>query len=458
MTQIIEVIPQPVRIALTALGALGLALGAVAGFLALRQRRLKRQSLGLAADVGLLSSTLLPAVPEHVGAASVSVAYRPAEGLAAGGDFYDAFALADGRTCLILGDVEGHGREAIALTALMRYTLRAYVQAGVGPRSALQLASHVLGPQLGMHLVTAVVAVYDAHRSTLTYACAGHPAPVLIGADQHSPSICSSPPLGAGMPTGRRQVTVPLPPDSAAFFYTDGVVDPRVDGGRFGSERLADELRARGPNSDAQDVLIRILHHSDEQTDDMAACVLRPLPGPVAGAPVRVEELELDAAMLERWGTTFLTACGAGSVDIESALADCRQTLNHSPTAVLTVRIETERVGLTVSRTGCGRAVDALGAGVHPAGGRRRPGRRFFARLSQPRLCERRRRRGTRVVLKGRVSPKTCSSLREVRPARIPPYTAFAAGARSKAPRNDCCHGKPVARRGRKARGLGHAR
>jgi hypothetical protein len=214
---------------------------------------------------------------------------------------------------------------------------------------ALQLASHVLGPQLGIHLVTAVVAVYDSRLGTLTYACAGHPPPVLIGAEQLSPSICSSPPLGAGMPTGRRQVTVPLPPESAAFFYTDGVVDPRVDGGRFGADRLADELRARGPNSDAQDVLIRILQRSDEQTDDMAACVLHPLPGAGAGAPERVEELELDAATLERWGALFLTACGAGTSDIESALADCRRTVGRSKTAVLTVRIEAERVGVTVT-------------------------------------------------------------------------------------------------------------
>src|SRR6185436_14044209 len=52
-----------------------------------------------------------------------------------GGDFYDAFATADG-WMLVVGDVAGHGAEAAALTALARYTLRSAGQLTRDPSRA----------------------------------------------------------------------------------------------------------------------------------------------------------------------------------------------------------------------------------------------------------------------------------------------------------------------------------
>lgn len=56
---------------------------------------------------------------------------------------------------------------------------------------------------------TVAVVVFDPSAGTLSDALAGHPPP--LGAGLVEPlSVCSSPPLGLGLPTGLRQTTVCL--------------------------------------------------------------------------------------------------------------------------------------------------------------------------------------------------------------------------------------------------------
>ena len=95
-----------------------------------RARSLAGQRAALLSDVGVLQDALLPTVPGNIGELDVSVAYRPAQGLAAGGDFFDVFSISSGRTGIIIGDVSGHGRESVINAALVRYTLRTLMGEG----------------------------------------------------------------------------------------------------------------------------------------------------------------------------------------------------------------------------------------------------------------------------------------------------------------------------------------
>jgi hypothetical protein len=313
VTRVISVIPTPLRFLLAGLAML-------VGLLALRARRLETQRRDLSDDLGLLQSALLPALPDRIGQAWVSAAYRPAEGLAAGGDFYDAFALDDHRACLLVGDVAGHGRDAIPLTADVRFTLRAYLEAGLGPRAALRATAHVMEPRLLGRFVTVVVAVLDSRSGRLTYATAGHPPPLLTGSEERLITAASCPALGTGLPTGLRQTTLTLPPGATACFYTDGLADALSGGRRLGPAGVAAHLAALGRRVDADKLLQRIVRESTAQPDDMAACLLRPQLGTAAAHEDRIEELELMHAEDDARARRFLRACGVGDHEAEAAL------------------------------------------------------------------------------------------------------------------------------------------
>ena len=172
---------------IAALLALALALGVRSCFAALRARRLERQRAELLEDVGLLQAALLPTPPARLGPVGTSVAYGPAAGPGAGGDFYDVFALADGQLAVIVGDISGHGREALPHTALVRFTLRAYLEAGlVAARRPADRRRRARAPARRTCSRRSSLATYNPRERVLVYACAGHPPPVVLGAQRGS--------------------------------------------------------------------------------------------------------------------------------------------------------------------------------------------------------------------------------------------------------------------------------
>ena len=341
----------------TAMGSLAaLALGA--GLLAAgRARRGERRRRALREDIGLLQTALLPPVAARVGALHASVAYRPWDGPGAGGDFYDVFALPGGRAGVVLGDVEGHGRDVIGATAALRHSLRAYLEAGLEPRAALELAGEVLGRDPAATMATAVLAVHDPRSGVLTWAGAGHPPPILLGDSVDEPlTAAAAPPLGAATATGLRQTSVHLPRGSAACFFSDGLIDARAGGGRLGLDRLAELANELGDRLNASTLLDAVAREASEIIDDMAVCVLRPAVRP-AGEPIaapqgRVEELalppgQISTSLMQR----FLWACGVEADEALAAMSAARETAREGSGVLL--RVETEgRTPVEISELG----------------------------------------------------------------------------------------------------------
>ena len=341
-THIVGVVPMPVRILIAALIALALALAVRSRFSSVRTRRLMRQRGELLEDVGLLQAALLPEPPERLGPVGTSVAYRPADGPGAGGDFYDVFGLDDGRLAVIVGDVSGHGREALPHTALVRFTVRAYLEAGLSPRKALQTAGSVLDRQLAGSFATVVAAIYHPRERTLTYASAGHPPPVVLGDDDGRTPVavepataCSAPPLGAGMRTGTRETVISVPGPARLCFHTDGVTEARVGEDLFGSERLTVALADLSRDATAPALLDSVVQRTDARPDDMAACLLSVEDG--SGQPSIVRELvELDgAAIASGRAERLLNESGMSAAAAVAAIDSARPALDRSDSVLL---------------------------------------------------------------------------------------------------------------------------
>jgi len=311
---------------------------------ALRARRLERQRAVLLGDIDAMQAALVPVIPSRLGDVSVSVAYRPADGPAAGGDFYDLFALEPGKVAIVLGDVAGHGRNALNQAALTRYTLRAYMQAGLEPRAALSLAGSVLAEPAEMQFATVLVATYDTAAGRLTYASGGHDPPISIGFDTPElPSVCCSAPVGCALPTGRRQTTLSVPPGAAVCFFSDGLLEARTADGLLGRERLSELVDELGPRSSAAALLERVRDEALRTPDDMVACIVSSAVGAPA-ATAHVEELEVDRDALAAANVpVFLRACGVPAAEIAPLLARASELVGDGATALL--RIERAPAG-----------------------------------------------------------------------------------------------------------------
>jgi hypothetical protein len=350
----VEVIPTTIWILLSLLTALASLFAVTSARQTRRAHRLAAERGTLLGDVGVLQDAVLPVVPPRVGALALSVAHRPAGGPAAGGDFYDVVPLEGNRTALVVGDVTGHGSGALGQATLVRFTLRAHLESGAGPREALAIATGSLAPHFEEGFATAAVAIHDPDAGTLTYATAAHEAPIVVGPGGHHPVlVSSSPPLGIGAgPSARRQTTIPFPEASLACMLTDGALEARVRGELVGRARVEEWLSELGERPAAGD-MAEMIRSRAAVSDDLAVCFATSTAGPDTGS-WRIEELHSPTA---EEAVRFLAACGAGDEHKRAAAEALR--FSHAGT-MLRVRFEDGAVvSAEVSRANSPKSVAA---------------------------------------------------------------------------------------------------
>ena len=176
----------------------------------------------------LQQSLLPPHLPDIVGI-ELAARYRPVgEGIDVGGDFYDVFAVGDD-WAVVIGDVCGKGADAAALTALVRYTVRAIATADKLPSEVLRLVNDaILRQRSDNRFSTAVyarVAPTDS-GARVEMASGGHPLPVVIRANGDAEMLGEPGTLlGVVSDPTLHDVAVELGPGDSLVLYTDGVTE-----------------------------------------------------------------------------------------------------------------------------------------------------------------------------------------------------------------------------------------
>ena len=204
-------------------------------------------------------------------------AYLPgAQEAIVGGDWYDAFRLPDGRIAFSIGDVAGHGLRAAIVMGEVRQAFRAAALNPNSPSLVLERANTIVNMRANPVMVTAMFGIVDPREGTVTYASAGHPAPVLAlpcGSVQMLPK--DGVPLGIVDQIDASDWTFTLPPGALFVVYTDGLIEYSRDV-LEGERRLVEAVREGVARHDAEPAraLVQRVFARTENTDDVATLTI----------------------------------------------------------------------------------------------------------------------------------------------------------------------------------------
>ncbi|MFF9814765.1 PP2C family protein-serine/threonine phosphatase [Streptomyces sp. NPDC014006] len=190
-----------------------------------------------------------------------------------GGDWYDALELPAGESLLGVGDLTGRGPVVTSTMAMLLGAVRGMAMAGTRPGELMALLNRLLDSAGRPALGSAVCCRYRPADRTLTWAQAGHPAPVLYRAGT---GRRLAPPdgvlLGATPTAAYGQAEETLEAGDLLLLHTAGLVPGRA--GADGSDALLDLAPRIADAADAQDCVRAVVAEFDTAERQDGACVL----------------------------------------------------------------------------------------------------------------------------------------------------------------------------------------
>ena len=242
-----------------------------------------------------LQTKLLATTPLLTARHDVRMLYHPCQHV--GGDFFDALDLPDGRLCVYVGDVAGHGVGPSMIAALMKSVISdtVRVMADCGPAVVCREISSRFRDQVPDPdvYVTLFLAFHDPVTHQWRGINCGHPPPLLINRSGQdiSPSLACTGSLPLGIEpaadTGliyneSDEVFAPANPGDLLFLFTDGLLETRhkETGSPCGIDRLREALTRAFLDDQTVDYPSRVLDQIvslgyDLNSDDCCAISVR---------------------------------------------------------------------------------------------------------------------------------------------------------------------------------------
>lgn len=218
-----------------------------------------------------------------IGGFDIGSAAHPAQ--ETGGDYLDVFTMADGRTCVGIGDVSGHGLGAALVMALTRAYVRSFAQVETDLAKILSNVNHML---IADHLeddrfVTLLLVCLDGPNRSLSYASAGHVPGLLMNGSGNIDCVLESsgPPLGLFDDPEFVTADMSLTPQQTLILLTDGATEMTASGDvEFGTDGVLEYLRAHRHHS-ARDLAegiyraARTFAGEEPQRDDVTDVIIK---------------------------------------------------------------------------------------------------------------------------------------------------------------------------------------
>lgn len=212
-----------------------------------------------------LQGVFLPGDLPHTPHLRVDAVYKAAEKNALiGGDWFDAVEVPGGRLLISIGDVTGHGLDASIIAGRLRQAIFDFTLVEATPGAVLHCVNRVIRCQHPETYASAVVVFIDPAGSSLTYANAGHPPPVLAQRTGEAAMVLPYGGLPLGIEDDLKFMThnIAVERDAVLALFTDGFtefsrdVEHAEEQLKLAAARLVgDTSNARPAEAIARDVL-----------------------------------------------------------------------------------------------------------------------------------------------------------------------------------------------------------
>jgi serine phosphatase RsbU (regulator of sigma subunit) len=246
---------------------------------ALRERLLVLEHS--AEELEAIRAALTPATLPELAGVDAAATFVPSE-YGVSGDFYLLTNGPDGSIVAVVGDVVGHGPKAARLATFIRARFAALAANTSDPAELLSLANDAIADRRsrGRELVSAVCIRYQPDRGRLSWAAAGHPAPLRLPDVAEMKTVGTTFLLGAEAELELGTAETSLEEGDGVVIYTDGATDVRRGGTLLGLGGLTGMLQpiAHFP---AKNMVRRVEQGilewaEDPVRDDLCLLVLKP--------------------------------------------------------------------------------------------------------------------------------------------------------------------------------------